>query len=65
MSVTLDPRRLPHHRPDDHERTDPAHPDGPRHPRQPVVLADALADVVTALSSLDPDLAPRPRRGEA
>ncbi|MEU0492799.1 hypothetical protein ABZ249_26525 [Nocardiopsis sp. NPDC006139] len=62
MSVTLDPRRLPHHRPDDHERADAAHADGPR---QPVVLADALADVVTALSSLDPDLAPRPRLGEA
>ncbi|SHI58890.1 hypothetical protein SAMN05421803_101666 [Nocardiopsis flavescens] len=58
MSVTLDPRRLPHQRPDDrtddHEAT-----------RQPVVLADALADVVTALSSADPDLAPRPRHGRA
>lgn len=65
MSVTLDPRRLPHHRPDDHERADTALPDGPRDSRQPVVLADALADVVAALSGLDPDLAPRPRLGEA
>ena len=28
-----------------------------------MVLSDALADVVTALSDLDPDLAPGPRRG--
>ncbi|CAL9613990.1 hypothetical protein SUDANB121_05713 [Nocardiopsis dassonvillei] len=65
MSVTLDPRRLPHHRPHDHERADTALPDRSGCSRQPVVLADALADVVTALSVLDPDLTPGPRLGGA
>ncbi|MDE3725192.1 MULTISPECIES: hypothetical protein [Nocardiopsis] len=58
MSVTLDPRRLPHHRPDDREHTTDD-------TRQPVVLGDALADVMMTLSSLDPDLAPALRLGEA
>ncbi|NKZ01787.1 hypothetical protein [Nocardiopsis alborubida] len=44
MAITLDPRRrLPHQ---DRDRTD----------RDPVVLADALGDVMTALTDVDPDL---------
>ncbi|WDZ88631.1 hypothetical protein [Nocardiopsis sp. HUAS JQ3] len=44
MATTLDPRRrLPHQ---DRDRTD----------RDPVVLADALGDVMTALTDVDPDL---------
>ncbi|WP_150237619.1 hypothetical protein [Nocardiopsis quinghaiensis] len=44
MATTLDPRRhLPHQ---DRDRTD----------REPVVLADALGDVMTALTEVDPDL---------
>ncbi|MFD3687766.1 hypothetical protein ACFWTE_23480 [Nocardiopsis sp. NPDC058631] len=45
MAITLDPRR---------------HPSGPapdRTEREPVVLADALGDVLAALTDLDPDLA--------
>ncbi len=51
MATTLDPRRhLPHQ---DRDRTD----------REPVVLADALGDVMAALTEVDPDLllVPEPR----
>lgn len=44
MATTLDPRRrLPHQ---DRDRTD----------REPVVLADALGEVVADLTEADPDL---------
>ncbi|GAB2488828.1 hypothetical protein [Nocardiopsis aegyptia] len=45
MATTLDPRRHP--APTD---TRPAE-------REPVVLSDALGDVMTALTAVDPDLA--------
>ncbi|WP_304455254.1 hypothetical protein [Nocardiopsis sp. YSL2] len=45
MATTLDPRRRPS--PTDTSRTE----------REPVVLSDALGDVMTALTAADPDLA--------
>lgn len=46
MATTLDPRRTPHNRSDRHHRVD----------REPVVLADALPEVLTTLAEVDPDL---------
>ena len=47
MTTTLDPRRTP--------RTSKEH----RAYREPVVLGDALAEVLTALAEADPDLLDR------
>ncbi|WP_017570572.1 hypothetical protein [Nocardiopsis halotolerans] len=48
MATTLDPRRhLPHQ---DRDRT----------AREPVVLSEALGDVMAALTDVDPDLFPVP-----
>ncbi|MGW5880110.1 hypothetical protein ACWFMI_26540 [Nocardiopsis terrae] len=48
MATTLDPRRTPHPLP---RRRESEQGTG-----EPVVLADALGDVMAALTELDPDL---------
>ncbi|MBB6120092.1 hypothetical protein [Nocardiopsis algeriensis] len=55
MAAFPETRPLPLQRPSDHDRAEH------EAAREPVVLADALADVVATLSSLDPDLSPPPR----
>ena len=47
MATTLDPRRTPRHSKEHHAE------------REPVVLGDALAEVLTALAEVDPDLLDR------
>src|SRR5699024_3234571 len=47
MATTLDPRRTPHNSTENHAD------------REPVVLGDALAEVLTVLAEVDPDLLDR------
>ncbi|RKS08359.1 hypothetical protein DFP74_4056 [Nocardiopsis sp. Huas11] len=54
MATTLDPRRRP--RPSTTD-TYPTQREPHSTQREPVVLSDALGDVMTALTAVDPDLA--------